>query len=81
MSELQADLRAAFEDEGYDVDDVTVNRDQVRVVLLAEGESASDLEAITYGVVDEDDVLTMNVTTESVDGQGLSTVVTFRHRG
>jgi hypothetical protein len=81
MSELQADLRAAFEDEGYDVDDVTVNRDQVRIVLLAEGESASDLEAVTYGVVDEDDVLTMNVTTESVDGQGLSTVVTFRHRG
>lgn len=81
MSELQADLRAAFEDDGYDVDDVTVNRDQVRVVLLTEGESASDLEAITYGVVDEDDVLTMNVTTESVDGQGLSTVVTFRHRG
>ena len=80
MSELQADLRAAFEDDGYDVDDVTVNRDQVRVVLLTEGESASDLEAITYGVVDEDDVLTMNVTTESVDGQGLSTVVTFRHR-
>ncbi|SEO85313.1 hypothetical protein SAMN05216388_102110 [Halorientalis persicus] len=81
MSELQADLRAAFEDEGYDVDDVTVNRDQVRIVLLAEGESASDLEAITYGVVDEDDVLTMNVTTEQVDGQGMSTVVTFRHRG
>ncbi|SDG20785.1 hypothetical protein [Halorientalis regularis] len=81
MSELQVDLRAAFEDEGYDVDDVTVNRDQVRIVLLAEGESASDLEAVTYGVVDEDDVLTMNVTTESVDGQGLSTVVTFRHRG
>ncbi|RXK48344.1 hypothetical protein [Halorientalis pallida] len=81
MSELQADLRAAFEDEGYDVDDVTVNRDQVRIVLLAEGESASDLEAITYSVVDEEDVLTMNVTTESVDGQGLSTVVSFRHRG
>jgi hypothetical protein len=80
MSELQADLRTAFEDEGYDVDDVTVNRDQVRIVLLAEGESASDLEAITYDVVDEDDVLTMNVTTEQVDGQGLSTVVSFRHR-
>ncbi|AQL41859.1 hypothetical protein BV210_03615 [Halorientalis sp. IM1011] len=80
MSELQAELRAAFEDEGYDVDDVTVNRDQVRIVLLTEGESANDLEAIAYGVVDEDDVLTMNVTTEQVDGQGLSTVVSFRHR-
>ena len=81
MSELQAELRAAFEDEGYDVDDVTVNRDQVRIALLTEGESANDLEAIAYGVVDEGDVLTMNVTTEQVDGQGLSTVVSFRHRG
>ena len=81
MSELQAELRAAFEDEGYDVDDVTVNRDQVRIALLTEGESANDLEAIDYGVVDEGDVLTMNVTTEQVDGQGLSTVVSFRHRG
>ncbi|MFB6082670.1 MAG: hypothetical protein ABEJ94_00305 [Halorientalis sp.] len=81
MNELQADLRAAFEAEGYDVDDVTVNRDRVRIVLPTESESASDLEAIAYGVVDEDDVLTMNVTTEQVDGQGMSTVVTFRHRG
>ncbi len=81
MSEIQADLRRAFESEGYDVDDVTVNRDQVRIVLLAEGESANDLEAVTYDVVDEDDVLTMNVTTESVDGQGMSTVVSFRRRG
>jgi hypothetical protein len=80
MSELQADLRQAFEGEGYDVDDVSINRDQVRIVLRAEGESANDLEAITYDVVDEDDVLTMNVTTEQVDGQGMSTVVSFRHR-
>ncbi|WP_299263154.1 hypothetical protein [Halorientalis sp.] len=80
MSELQADLRQAFEGAGYDVDEVTTNREQVRVVLLAEGESANDLEAITYDVVDEDDVLTMNVTAEQVDGQGMSTVVSFRHR-
>ncbi|WP_335999670.1 hypothetical protein [Halorientalis halophila] len=80
MSELQADLRSAFEDAGYDVDDVSVNRDRVEVVLLTEGESASDLEAIAYDVVDEDDVLTMNVTTEQVDGQGLSTVLSFRQR-
>jgi hypothetical protein len=36
---------------------------------------------VAFAVVDEDDVVMMNVTTESVDGQdGMSTVVSFRHK-
>lgn len=81
MDELLADLRTAFEEEGYDVADVSRNRDRVRVVLLAEGANAEPLRSITYSVVDEEAVLGLDVTTESVEGQeGMNTVVSFRHR-
>ena len=81
MSELQERLRAAFEDDGYEVGDVSTNRDTVRVVILDEGAEAATLRSITTDVVDEDDLLALNVTTESVDGQDrMGTVVSFRHR-
>lgn len=82
MDELKESLRTAFEDDGYDVADVTINRDQVRVGVLDSEASAEALREVTYGVVDEDDMLGLNVTTESADGQdGMMTVVTFRYRG
>jgi len=81
MSQLHDELRTAYEDEGYDVADVSANRETIRVVVLDEDAEASALRSIATSVVDEDDMLALNVTTESVDGQGLSTVVTFRHRG
>jgi len=74
-------LRAAFEDGGYEVGDVSRNRNQIRVVLLEEGAPAENLRSITYGVVDEEAVFGLNITTESVDGHdGMNTVVTFRSR-
>lgn len=82
MEDLLESLRTAFEEHGYDVADVSRNRDSVRVVVLAEGAKAAEMRSITYDVVDEDEVFGLDVTTESVDGQeGLNTVVTFRYRG
>ena len=81
MSELHDELRTAFEDSGYDVGEVSRNRETVRVVVLDEDAEAVDLRSIATTVVDEDDVLALNVTTESVDGQDrMGTVVSFRHR-
>jgi hypothetical protein len=78
--DLQA-LREAFEDSGYEVEDVSRNRNKIRVVLLEEGAPAEDLRSITQEVVDADEVFGLNVTTESVDGHdGMNTVVTFRSR-
>jgi len=82
MKELADELEAAFESEGYDVSDVTINRKQLRLSLREEDASASDLQEITYSVVDEDDILGLDVTTESVEGtDDVTTVVSFRYRG
>jgi hypothetical protein len=81
MSELQDELRAAFEDRGYEIGEVSTNRDTIRVVVLDEGAEATDLRSIATDVVDEDEMLALNVTTESIDGQDrMGTVVSFRHR-
>jgi hypothetical protein len=82
MSELEAELRDAFESQGYDVAEIEMNRDRVRVVLLDDEASGEDLRSITHDVVDESDVLGLNVSTESVESyEGVTTVVSFRHRG
>lgn len=82
MAELDADLETAFESEGYDVAEISHNRKQVRVEILDDEASAEDLRAITDGVVDEDDVLGLDISTESVEGQNeMTTVVSFRYRG
>jgi hypothetical protein len=81
MSEQLDALREAFEADGYDVADVTDNRGQVRIALLEERPETAALREILYSVVDEDNVLGSNITTEAMDGaDGVRTVVTFRRR-
>lgn len=81
MSDQLDALREAFETGGYEVADVSDNRGQVRVALLEERPEADALREVLYGVVDEEDVLGPNITTETTDGaDGVRTVVTFRRR-
>lgn len=81
MDELQTALRDTFEANGFDVAEVSRNRDRIRVVVLEEGANAEELRAITHDAVPEDEVLGLDVVTESVEGyDGMNTVVTFRHR-
>ena len=81
MDNLQQSLQDAFEADGYEVADVSRNRNQVRVVLLAESPAAEALRSITEDAVDADAIFGLNVTTESVDGHdGMQTVVSFRVR-
>lgn len=81
MNEMQAELRQAFESHGYDVADVSANRQQVRVAVLDETPDAAELKAITYEVVGEPAVLGLDVKTEAIDGQEvIGTVITFRYR-
>jgi len=81
MDDVLEMLRDAYEENDYDVADVTRNRSQVRVVLREAGAKAEELRAIANNVVEEDDVLGLEVTTESAGGQDqLTTVVTFRYR-
>lgn len=81
MEELTDALRAAFEEQ-YGLGEVSVNRNRVRVAVRDPEASAEELRAITHDVVDEDDVLGLNVTTESADGgDEVVTVVSFRYRG
>ncbi|SDJ78777.1 hypothetical protein SAMN05216226_10975 [Halovenus aranensis] len=81
MSGVDADLRDAFESEGYDVADVTRNRRQLRIEILDDEASAEQLRAITHEVVDEADVLGLDVSTESTEGRdAMTTVVSFRYR-
>jgi hypothetical protein len=80
MSELLDDLRSAFEGTKYTVADVTRNRGQVRIELLDDDAEADALREVIDTVVDLDSVFGPNVTTESTEGQGVRTVVTFRLR-
>lgn len=81
MDELQTTLRETFEANGFDVADVSRNRDRIQVVVLTTGANADDLRSSTYEAVPESDVLGLDIRTESVEGyDGMNTVVTFRHR-
>ncbi|ELZ12135.1 hypothetical protein C479_04988 [Halovivax asiaticus JCM 14624] len=80
MSDLTADLQSAYEAAGYDVSDVTTNRDLVRIVL-AEDAGAEAVRSIVTETLDEEPRFGVDVATEAVDGQdGVSTVVSFRDR-
>lgn len=81
MTDVESDLREAFEDEGYTVASVSVNRDTVRVALLDDGASGETLREITTGAVeDADGVRRFDVSTEAIDGRDqLGTVVSFRY--
>lgn len=81
MADLQERLRTAFEDAGHEVDGVTRNRDTIRVVIPTGGAEASALRTVVTDTLAEDEMMALNVTTESADGQGVQTVVSFRHRG
>lgn len=82
MDDPTETLRAAFEEHGYDLGEISTNRDRVRVAVRDPEASADDLRTVTFDAVDEDDVLGLNVTTESVDGgDEVVTVVSFRYRG
>ncbi|MFT4883726.1 MAG: hypothetical protein ACI8U4_001237 [Natronomonas sp.] len=80
MSDLSDELRSAFEGTKYTVADVSQNRGQVRIELLEADAEADALREVIDTVVDLDDVFGPNVTTESTEGQGVRTVVTFRQR-
>lgn len=80
MSDLSDDIRSAFEGTKYTVADVTHNRGQVRIELLEPDAEADALREVLDLVVDVEDVFGPNVTTESTDGKGVRTVITFRQR-
>lgn len=81
MSELPDDLRAAFENRGYDVGSASENRDQLRVTILEGGAPADELRSIVHDVVGEERVRGVNVSTETLEGQDVvSTVVSVRTR-
>ncbi|WP_340101340.1 hypothetical protein [Salinibaculum salinum] len=81
MSDVTEKLRATFEDNDYEVGEVSTNRDRVRVALLVEGAEAAQLREIVHETVGESNVLGLNVTTETVEGQdAVRTVVSFRNR-
>lgn len=80
MSDLQTELRDAYENADYDVSEVTVNRGLVRVVLVGEA-GAEAVRSIVTDVVGEDGAMGVNVSTEAIDGHdGVSTVISFRQR-
>lgn len=83
MTDVEADLRDAFEAEGYAVASVSVNRDTVRVALLDDDASGDELREIAVEAVgDADGVQRFGVATEAIDGRDqLGTVVSFRYAG
>jgi len=81
MTDIQTRIRSAFDATEYDVSDVTVNRRQVRVTVREADAEADALRAVVDEAVGEEEVIGLDVTTESVGGQdALGTVVTFRQR-
>lgn len=81
MSDLQAELRRAFEEAGYDVDGVSDNRGRIRVALREVSPAGDDLRRITEDVCGEDAVLGFDVASEATGGEEtVGTVVSFRHR-
>jgi hypothetical protein len=81
MEDIKTTLREAFESEGYDIDDVTANRDKLRVSIRDPEASGEALRELTYDSLEEDDVLGFNVTTESTANDEINTIVSFRYRG
>ncbi len=80
MSDVEDELRTAFEADGYEVGGVSTNRERVRVALLVESPEADQLRNIVHETVGED-VMGLNVKTETVEGQdAVQTVVSFRNR-
>ena len=81
MSEGHEALRSTLEEMGYTVDDVTTNRDKIRVALREDDAEADLLREAVNEAVGAENVFALDVSTESVDGGGtVQTVVSFRDR-
>ncbi|WP_418281263.1 hypothetical protein [Halorubrum sp. DTA98] len=81
MSDVEAALSEAFEHTDYDLGDVSVNRQQVRIPIRQEGADPEALRAIVDEAVGEENVFGLTVTTETIAGDDtIGTVVTFTYR-
>lgn len=81
MPDVETAVRDAFEEHGYEVADVSRNRDRHRVELVDERADAADLRSIVEDAAG-DGVVGIDVSTESLEGaDGVRTVVAFRYRG
>lgn len=81
MSQKQKDLREAFEQDGYEVGEITTNRKSRRVILHEEGAESDKLRDTVHDVYGDEGVLGLDVTTETVEGQdAVQTAVSFRVR-
>jgi len=81
MTDIVATIRDAFEHTDYDLGDVAVNRQQVRVPVLQEGADPDALRAVIEEALGADAVVGVAVSTETIDGEdGVGTVVSFRYR-
>lgn len=81
MTDIDAALRDAFEHTDYDLGDVAVNRQQVRVPVLQEGADPDALRAVIEEALGADSVVAPTVSTETIDGEDtIGTVVSFQYR-
>ena len=81
MTDIDAALRDAFEHTDYDLGDVAVNRQQVRVPVLQEGADPDALRAVIEEALGADAVVSATVSTETIDGEDtIGTVVSFQYR-
>jgi len=81
MEDLTTELRDAFESDGYEIAELSTNRDTVRIAVRDPEASGEALRELTHDVLSSDDVLGFNVTTESTASDEINTVVSFRYRG
>ncbi|MCL9818440.1 hypothetical protein [Natronocalculus amylovorans] len=81
MSEMTPSLEAAFEYTDYDLLDVTVNRQTVRLSVKQADADAQALRAIVEEAVGADGFFGLNVTTEQNATDDVGSVVTFQQRG
>ncbi|WP_418284052.1 hypothetical protein [Halorubrum sp. DTA46] len=81
MTDVKTALRDAFEHTDYDLGDVAVNRQQVRVPVLQEGADPDALRAVIEEALGTDAVVAATVATETLDGEDtIGTVVSFQYR-
>lgn len=79
MTDLESDLREAYEARDFAVASVSVNRRTVRVALLDEDVDSEVVRSIATETVGEDALRGLNVATEAIDGRDqMGTVVSFR---
>jgi hypothetical protein len=81
MADVVTELRDGYEAAGYDVDQVSENRDTVDVSIQADSADVDELRRIAEDVCGESAVLGFDVAQETSEGDTtVGTVVSFRHR-